>query len=161
MANDAETRLELIELLARYASMPDTKNFDDLPKTVLTDPVVWDFEAISGQPAEPVSLEALMRRQQQVFAGFQATHHSITNHRITLHGDIADIRAHLRAEHWVAPELAEPGHNCWLVVGFYDDEAVRTVDGWRIRRVRLTPTYQENTHLLGVAVAEGKRILGG
>ncbi|MEA3215332.1 MAG: hypothetical protein QOJ19_1488, partial [Acidimicrobiia bacterium] len=44
MANDAETRLELIELLARYASMPDTKNFDDLPKTVLTDPVVWDFE---------------------------------------------------------------------------------------------------------------------
>jgi hypothetical protein len=100
MASDADTRLELIELLARYASMPDTKNFDDLPPTVLTDAVVWDFEAISGHPAEPVSLEILARRQRQVFAGFQATHHSITNHRITMATSRTFVRTSGRSIGW-------------------------------------------------------------
>ncbi len=54
------------------------------------------------------------------------------------------MHAHVRAEHWLPS--GEP--NRWLVVGFYDNEAVRTPDGWRLSSVRLTASYQENAGLL-------------
>lgn len=108
-----------------------------------------------------LSLDVLVTRLRRLFAGFVATHHSITNHRIQIDGDVAQIGAHIRAEHWVAPELAEPGRNRWLAVGFYDDEAVRTDNAWRLRRVRMDLAYQDNVEVFGVALAEGKRILGG
>ena len=43
--------------------------------------------------------------------------------------------AHIRAEHWAPPEVAAGGPNCWLVVGFYDDVAARTPQGWRLSSV--------------------------
>jgi SnoaL-like protein len=85
------------------------------------------------------------------FAPLAATHHVITGHVIALDGDRATIHAHVRAEHWVPDEVAGGGPNRWLVVGFYDNEAARTSDGWRLSRVKLTSTYQENPQLSGVA----------
>jgi hypothetical protein len=137
-------REELVELLARYASIPDTKDWEELPRTVFTDRVVYDFESAGGGPAREVEREVFVDGVRTFFAGWQATHHAITNHRIRIDGDVATIRAHVQAQHWLPPEVAPPPRNRWLVVGFYDDEAVRTPDGWRLRGVRLTVTYQEH-----------------
>ncbi len=60
------------------------------------------------------------------FAPYAATHHAITGHVIHVDGDRATIHAHVRAEHWVRDDLVADGARRWLVVGFYDDEAVRT-----------------------------------
>jgi hypothetical protein len=87
------------------------------------------------------------------FTVFTATHHAITNHRVTVDGDRASLRAHIRAEHWLPPELVQSGPNCWLVVGLYDDDAVRTADGWRLTTVKLSVRYEENAHLFDVALA--------
>ena len=81
------------------------------------------------------------------FASYTATHHAITGHVIAIDGDRATIHAHVRAEHWLPSELTDGGPNCWLVVGFYDNEAVRTASGWRLDHVKLTATYQQNAHL--------------
>ena len=56
-------------------------------------------------------------------------------------------------EHWAPPEVAAGGPNCWLVVGFYDDVAERTPDGWRLSSVKLTLTHQENEALLAASMA--------
>jgi hypothetical protein len=99
-------RDELVELMSRYANMPDTRNRDDLPRC---------------SPVGPC--------------------HGITNHRIAIDGDRATIRAHVRAEHWAPSEVAAGAPNCWLVVGFYDDVAVRTPEHWRLSSVkRPSPT---------------------
>lgn len=63
-------------------------------------------------------------------------------------GDRATIHAHVRAEHWLPDELTNGGPNRWLMVGFYDNQAVRTADGRHLNRVKLTSTYQENAHLM-------------
>ena len=55
------------------------------------------------------------------------------------------------------PEVAAGGPNCWLVVGFYDDVAVRTPEGWRLSSVKLTVTHQENEALLAASIAAAKR----
>jgi hypothetical protein len=136
-------REELVELLARYASIADTKDFDELPETVFTDRVVVDFESVGAGPPTEIERDEFMQLLRAFFADWQATHHSITNHRVSIDGDVASIRAHVHAQHWLAPEVAPPPRNRWLVVGFYDDEAVRTPDGWRLQKVRLTMTYEE------------------
>jgi 3-phenylpropionate/cinnamic acid dioxygenase small subunit len=145
---DLTDREQIVELLARYASIPDTRDWDELPKSVFADRVVWDFESLGAEPAFEVDRDMLMARVRTAFAEWQATHHSITNHQVSIDGDVAVIRAHIHAQHWLAPDVAVPQRNRWLVVGFYDDEAVRTPDGWRLSKVRLTPMYQEHPERL-------------
>jgi 3-phenylpropionate/cinnamic acid dioxygenase small subunit len=137
----------LVELLARYASIPDAGDWDQLPASVFTDPVRFDFESITGVPPAELPLATLLAGFRAGLAPFATTHHAITNHRVTVEGDQADVRAHVRAEHWLRPELADDGPNCWLLVGFYDHHAVRTTGGWRLDRIALTVTHQDNAHL--------------
>ena len=138
--------------MSRYANMPDTGSWDDLPQTVLCDVLTTDFSAL-GVPAVTLSRDAWSQGSKQAFAGWAATHHAITNHRIAVDGDRATIWAHVRVEHWAPPHVAAGGPSCWLVVGFYDNVAVRTPEGWRLSSIRLTMTHQENEALLAAARA--------
>ena len=145
-------RDDLMELMSRYANMADTQDWDELPRSVLCDEFTCDFRSL-GTPVMTLSRDAWCRRSEQVFARWTATHHAITNHRIAINEDRATIHAHVRVEHWAPSEIAAGGPNCWLVVGFYDDVAVRTPEGWRLSSVKLTVTHQENEALLAAARA--------
>lgn len=148
-------RDELVELMSRYANMPDTQNWDELPLSVLCDELFCDFSSL-GTPVMTISREAWCQQSKQVFAGWIATHHAITNHWIVVDGDRATIRVHIRVEHWARPEVAAGEPNCWLVVGFYDNVAVRTPEGWRLSSIKLTATHQENEALLAATMAAVK-----
>ncbi|MFI5908238.1 nuclear transport factor 2 family protein [Dactylosporangium sp. NPDC051541] len=146
-------RAELIELLGHYADIADRKRFDELPGRVFTDPLTLDFGSVADIPPMTTPLDGYVEVLRASFAHYVATHHVVTGHVVELDGDRATIHAHVRAEHWVPDEVAAGGPNRWLVVGFYDNEAVRTADGWRLSRVQLTSAYQENPHLSSVALA--------
>ncbi|WP_367124640.1 nuclear transport factor 2 family protein [Streptomyces phytohabitans] len=141
-------RAEIVELLGRYADMADLKDFDT-PERVYADEVALDFESVVGVPPMTVPLDQYVEVLRGAFAPFAATHHVISGHVVALDGDRATVHAHVRAEHWLPAESAAGGPDCWLVVGFYDNEAVRTPDGWRLSRVKLTATHQENPQLAG------------
>jgi hypothetical protein len=145
-------RDELVELMSRYANVPDTQNWDELPRSVLCDEFTCDFSAL-GAPVTTISRAAWCQRTRQLFVVWTATHHAITNHRIAIDGDRATIRAHVRAEHWARPDVAAGGPSCWLVVGFYDNVAVRTHEGWRLSSITLTLAHQENEALLAASMA--------
>ena len=155
MNNEQRDRDELVELMSRYANMPDTKNWDELPRLVFCDEFTADFSSL-GVPVTTTSRDAWSVQSQQAFAGWTATHHAITNHLIAIEGNRATIRAHVRVEHWAPAEVAAGGPNCWLVVGFYDNIALRTTQGWRLSSVKLTMTYQENQALLAASRATAK-----
>ncbi|MDG4774371.1 nuclear transport factor 2 family protein [Solwaraspora sp. WMMD792] len=149
-------RADLTELFGRYADIADRREFNTLPGRVFTDPLTLDFSSVTGIPPMTTPLRDYVEILRGAFAPFVATHHVITGHVVDLNGDRATVHAHVRAEHWLSTELAAGGPNRWLVVGFYDNEAVRTPDGWRLTRVRLTATHQENSHLAGVAAGTGR-----
>jgi hypothetical protein len=149
---DQHDRDELVELMGRYARMADTADWDELPRSVFCDDFTSDFSSL-GAPVATVSRERWCQQSKRAFAVWTATHHAITNHQIAIDGDDATVRAHVRAEHWAAPEVAGAGQSCWLVVGFYDNSAVRTPDGWRLSAVRLTVTHQENEALRAAVMA--------
>ena len=48
-------RDELVELLGRYASIPDSRDWDAIP-AVFTDPVTLDFESLRGRPSATMPL---------------------------------------------------------------------------------------------------------
>ncbi len=83
------------------------------------------------------------------------TEHQDREELVERNGDRATIRAHVRVEHRAPAEVAAGGPNCWLVVGFCDDVAVRTPAGWRLSSVTLTRTDQENEKLLAASMASG------
>ncbi|MFJ5986943.1 nuclear transport factor 2 family protein [Lentzea sp. NPDC092896] len=136
-----EDRAELVELISHYADIADLKEFTTLPGRVFTDVLTLDFESVTGMPVMTVPLSDYVEALRASFAPFKATHHAITGHVVDLDGDTAKIHAHVRAEHWLPDGLAAAP---WLVVGFYDNEAVRTPEGWRLNRVKLTAIHQEN-----------------
>ncbi|MFF8032493.1 MULTISPECIES: nuclear transport factor 2 family protein [unclassified Streptomyces] len=148
-------RIELVELMGRYADMADLKQFGELAGRVYTDEITLDFESVTGIPPMAVPVGQYVEILRGAFAPFMATHHVISGHVIDLDGDTAKIHAHVRAEHWLPEEAAGDGPTRWLVVGFYDNEAVRTADGWRLTRVKLTSKYQENAHLAAAAGQAG------
>ncbi|MGW5385340.1 nuclear transport factor 2 family protein [Nocardia sp. NPDC003963] len=145
-------RAELIELMSRYADIADTKDFTELPGLVFTDPLTLDFESVAGIPPTTTPLADYREILRASFAPYTATHHAVTGHIVHIDGDNATIRAHVRAEHWLPEELTGGGPDRWLVAGFYDNEAVRTADGWRLTRVKLTASHQENPELAGAAL---------
>jgi hypothetical protein len=133
-------RADLIELLGLYADISDQKDYTDRPGRVFTDPLTLDFESVAGIPPMTVPLGDYLEILRQSFEPYAATHHVITGHVVGIDGDRATIHAHVRAEHWTPGESPDR----WLVVGFYDNEAIRTADGWRLNHVKLTATHQEN-----------------
>ena len=145
-------RDELVELMSRYANMSDTRDWEELPRSVFCDEFTSDFSSL-GATVTTLSRHAWCQLTKQAFAGWTATHHAITNHRIAIDGDRATIRAHVRAEHWAPQGVAAGGPSCWLVVGFYDNVAMRTPEGWRLSAVKLTVTHQENEVLRAALMA--------
>jgi len=148
-------RDELVELMSRYANVSDTRDWEQLPRLVFCEEITCDFSSL-GTPVTKLSREAWCQRMKLVFAGWKATHHAITNHLMAIDGGRATIRAHVRAEHWAPAEVAAGGPNCWLVVGFYDNVAVRTPEGWRLSSIKLTLIHQENEALLAATMAAAR-----
>ena len=49
--SERHDRDELVELMSRYANMPDTKNWDELPRSVLCDEFTCDFSSLGAPVA--------------------------------------------------------------------------------------------------------------
>lgn len=65
------------------------------------------------------------------------TQHYMNVYSLTIDGDTAHGITYLRATH-----LME-GADVYIVGGYYENDYVRTEDGWKIKRVQLTYTYEE------------------
>ena len=119
-------KLEIHELLARYARGVDANDWD-LYRSVFTDDAHIDYTsagAIAGTRDEVVAFLAA------AFATIPWSQHYITNIEIDLDGDTADVRA-MFYNPMQLPGMDAPS-SCG---GFYHHHLVRTADGWKSRRL--------------------------
>jgi hypothetical protein len=134
--NAAETsdHVEITGLLARYAWAIDGKRTDLFAKVFTA-----DIEADYGPFGSFADLEVLATRFDEYHAQFATTQHLISNAFIEVEGDTAKCRAYFQA---TMVYVAEPGEGVDMLTegrsfqggGYYEDELVRTADGWRIAR---------------------------
>ena len=116
-------------VLHKYATALDQKDWELFSTCFVPDASAY-YETIGlveGYPA----IEALCRT---ALAEITRTHHLIGNVDITVEGDSARSSCYLHAQH-VRPMT--PGGDTNIIAGRYDDELVRTEQGWRIRRREL------------------------
>ncbi|MDT5258794.1 MAG: hypothetical protein QOD10_3874 [Mycobacterium sp.] len=125
---EREDRQDIAELLVRYATGIDRRNWP-LFRTVFTDDCELDYGEIGAWKG----VDAVTDFMEQVHALAGHTMHRLSNQAIVVDGDKAAARTYIDG-------LIMTGDNTSGVnaIGFYDDEIVRTDDGWRIARRRYT-----------------------
>jgi hypothetical protein len=122
----AADRVELAELMHRYALAIDTARFDDLREVFTADAAV-DFGSVDQyvEGATGVSgIDTIVNWFRTVLTPFPDVLHFMGNHVVDLDGDRARVRTSMHVLHMP-------------MGGIYDAQAVRTPQGWRIQRFRL------------------------
>ena len=126
--SERDDRQDISELLVRYATGIDRRDWP-LFRTVFTDDCELDY----GEIGTWQGVDAVTDFMDKTHAMAGHTLHRLTNQAITVEGDDATARTYIDAVIMFGDNQA--GVNAW---GFYDDEIVRTTDGWRIARRRFT-----------------------
>ena len=139
----ARDRLDVIELIHRYAALIDFKNYDDADQ-VFADDAVANYESMRAyvgddyEPKGPKEIGAWLRK----YTGTRTSMHYMHNHVVELDGKRAKMRNYM--------------HNINSSIGgVYHTEAKRTKNGWRITRLRLEERYIDTDNLQNPHVPEG------
>lgn len=114
-------RFEIQDLLARYSQLLDRSDFDGMD-ALFTDDAVIDYSntgAIKGSWPEQKAFIA------KAFADFQGTQHLLGLPSITVSGDTATART------ICFNPMVVNDKKVFYVGIWYDDELVRTSDGWK------------------------------
>ncbi len=123
---EREDRQDISELLLRYATGIDRRDWP-LFRTVFTDDCELDYGEIGAWKGVDAATEFM----EQAHALLGQTMHRLSNMSITVDGDQGVVRTYLDGL------MMAPDNNIGVnAIGFYDDEVVRTADGWRIARRR-------------------------
>jgi 3-phenylpropionate/cinnamic acid dioxygenase small subunit len=119
-------RLEIEDVLTRYAWSIDTATWDGLDEVFTPDAFI-DYTSAGGiKGAFPEIKEWL----STVLPHFPAYQHLVTNKDIRIDGDTATSRCQFYNP--MAQKAADGGTSMFFVGGEYRDKLVRTSDGWRI-----------------------------
>jgi 3-phenylpropionate/cinnamic acid dioxygenase small subunit len=138
-------RLEITQLLYRYARAIDTRDLDALA-TVFTPDAVIDYAVPGGTRLPFPEMVAWLGRALRVF---RTTQHALANPLIELDGDAARATTYLQAAHVQVRHDGE--ETCAVQYGAYADRLVRTPGGWRIAERRF-----DGTHVQGRFLAAGE-----
>jgi 3-phenylpropionate/cinnamic acid dioxygenase small subunit len=123
---EREDRQDIADVLLRYATGIDRRDWP-LFRTVFTDDCQLDY----GEVGSWRGVDAVTEFMQQAHALAGHTMHRLTNQVITVDGNSAQARTYVDALIMLANNNS--GVNA---AGFYDDEFVRTEQGWQIARRR-------------------------
>ena len=87
-----------------------------------------------------MGIESIIERISTALDPLDASQHLMGNHLVVVSGDRATCRCYLQAQH---VRHGAPGGSNYIVAGRYEDDLVRTPEGWRIRRRVLVVTWTD------------------
>jgi ketosteroid isomerase-like protein len=122
--SEREDKQDIAAVIMCYATGIDRRDWP-LFRTVFTDDCELDY----GEIGSFKGVDAITEFMQQAHAMAGHTMHRLTNQVIAVDGDTAEARTYVDALIMVGDSGS--GVNA---AGFYDDDLVRTDDGWRVAR---------------------------
>ena len=114
-------RVEILDLLARYSTVVDGRAWDEMPDLFTADAVL-DFTATGGIRGSVADHQAF---NAEVLPGFASTQHVMGLPTVVVDGDTATSRSIC-----FNPMVVDEQH-VFFVGLWYDDQLVRSGDGWR------------------------------
>jgi len=157
-SRDLIDRARISDVVIAYATGLDRRDWP-LYRSIFADEIEMDFASV-GIRVGTFAADRWVRDARRLFAGFEATQHTSTNHVISIHGDEATCVSNMQAEHFVArreDEPLAPGQERWTIGGYYTNELVRTPSGWKLRKITLTVTWSTgNPDVSRIALQRGR-----
>jgi ketosteroid isomerase-like protein len=129
---DLNDERDIERVYCNYCDIIDDKDFDRL--TEVFTPDAWqDYRQTLGpdglmQGTEPLIAGAHKHMGKDSYCG--QTHHNVMNFRIAVDGDTATAKVHYYAVHLGVGKHEGALYSMW---GEYDDQLIRTPDGWRVK----------------------------
>ena len=120
-------RLEIQQLLVDYSTAIDTRRFDDLDRVFTPDAYI-DYRAMGGIDG---TFPDVKKWLSEVLPNFPAYSHLIGNFDVTRRAATPRRRGSSASTRWCSAASRSQILFCGL---WYDDEFVRTADGWRMTR---------------------------
>jgi len=130
-------KADISDVVIRYATGIDMRDWD-LYRSCFTDEI--DVETDKSMHLKADEWVAKVRR---LISGFKATQHISSNHVITVNGDEATCVSYLQAQHYLP---SETGSNCITFGGYYVNALVRVSNVWKIRKCRVTFTWNDGNN---------------
>jgi 3-phenylpropionate/cinnamic acid dioxygenase small subunit len=131
-------RAEISDVIVRYGWAIDTKDWE-LLDTCFTSDAHVDYSSNPGGKEGPYP--QIRSWLEKMMSAFPVTQHLMSNIDITLDGDRATVRTMVTNPQGAATR--EGPLHFFFVGGRYDDDFVRTADGWKIvKRVETTLWFQ-------------------
>lgn len=128
-------RLEIQQLLVDYSTAIDQRRFDDLDEVFTPDAYI-DYRALGGIDGRYPEVKKWL---SEVLPTFPVYAHMLGNFSVRIDGDTASSRV-ICFNPMVLPGDKDQVLFCGL---WYDDEFVRTPQGWRMTRRIETKTFQK------------------
>jgi len=122
-------RLAIEEVLVRYSTLIDSKQFDRLAGEVFTADAIVDYTRAPGGIAGTVA--EVTAWLSKVLAPFKVLQHMLGNFDIVVDGDTARSTCYFHNPMGLG--TPDGGVSVFWCGGRYTDELVRTPQGWRIR----------------------------
>jgi hypothetical protein len=116
----------IAEVLIRYATGIDSKDWA-LLRSCWTEDVDADY----GEVGRFSGADAITDLMKRLHGAMGPTYHRLSNLAIAVDGERATARSYVHA---LLQAIADDAASWVEAVGHYDDELVRTADGWRIAR---------------------------
>jgi len=121
-------RLELMDLMVRYAHAVDNRSWDDFDQIFTPDAAI-DYTVFGGPRGTVVEIKAYLAETLSAFPAFQ---HLVANPELRIDGDSATGRTMCFNPMGVARPEGEGEPRMFFCGLWYLDSFVRTADGWRI-----------------------------
>ena len=128
--SDLEDRLAVGDVIIKYADSVDQLDYDRYASCFTDDVVVTGF---SGGGF--TGLTDYIPWWRAALGKYGRTQHMIGNIQVTVDGDRAHMRSYVQATHEV-PGEPDVLLTLWAA---YDDDLIRTPDGWKITHHHLDP----------------------
>jgi hypothetical protein len=127
-------RFEIMDLLTDYCTAIDTKDIDALD-LIFTETAHLDFSRAGGPNSDLRTIKKFLKDN----LGNLPRQHMITNHRIRIHKNQADVRCLC----FNPLELSNRENALQVMLWglWYHDKFIRTANGWRIQEKVTHPCY--------------------
>ena len=122
-------RLEIQQLLVAYSTAIDTRRFDDLDQVFTPDAYI-DYRAMGGIDGQFPDVKKWL---SEILPNFPAYSHLIGNFDVRVTRDSTGDTAKSRILCFNPMVLGDDGQVLFCGL-WYDDEFVRTAEGWRMTR---------------------------
>ena len=137
-------RAEIIDTVIRYATGIDMRDWEAY-RSCFTDEADFDFTSWAGGEPMRLTSDQWTEQVRRALRGFKSTQHISTNHVITINGDEATCVSYVQAQHYLP---TESGSNLCTVGGYHTNTLVRTPQGWKICKCKVTVTWTDGNRWL-------------